>query len=230
MQIQAVLFDMYETLCSHYRCPLYFGAQMADDFGIARETFLPLWRNPAWEEARTLGLMTLEELLRIVLPQCGITEPDRLNRLIADACRKRSETKRQCLHRLHPGILPMLWNLKARGIKLGLISNCYEEEAMVIRRWPEGRCFDTMTLSCEEGVRKPDPEIYRRCMERLGVSAQECLFIGDGGSHELEAARSLGMTALQAAWYIHGVEGHPSCLQKEFPRLDRPEDVIGYVR
>ena len=37
--IQAVIFDMYETLITHYRSPLYFGAQMAADAGITEEAF-----------------------------------------------------------------------------------------------------------------------------------------------------------------------------------------------
>ncbi len=39
-------------------------------------------------------------------------------------------------------------------------------------------------------------------MQKLSVRADECLYIGDGGSHELEAASALGMTALQAVWYL----------------------------
>ncbi len=34
---QAVIFDMFETLITHYQSPLYFGAQMAMDAGIPED-------------------------------------------------------------------------------------------------------------------------------------------------------------------------------------------------
>ena len=42
---KAVIFDMYETLITHYESPLYFGTQMAHDAGIEEEKFLKLWRT-----------------------------------------------------------------------------------------------------------------------------------------------------------------------------------------
>ena len=41
--IRAVIFDMYETLITHYRCPLYFSSQMAADAGIPAVDFQLLW-------------------------------------------------------------------------------------------------------------------------------------------------------------------------------------------
>lgn len=230
MPIRAVLFDMYETLCTHYRCPLYFGAQMAEDGGIPPEIFLPLWRNEDRETARTLGQLTLEEQLAYILPRCGITAEGQLEALIARMSRRRLQTKRDCMRSLHPQIMPMLETLREMGMKLAVISNCYLEEAQVIREWPGSECFDALILSCEEGVSKPDPEIFKRCMERLMVQPRECLFIGDGGSRELEAAKALGMEAMQALWYMDGVENHPSAPKADFAPLNAPEDVAAAVR
>ena len=38
--IRAVIFDMFETLITHYNSPLYFGKQMAEDAGIPENRFL----------------------------------------------------------------------------------------------------------------------------------------------------------------------------------------------
>lgn len=228
--IRAVLFDMYETLCTHYRSPLYFGAQIAEDCGVDRSRFLSLWRDGERERARTLGQLTLAVLLEEILHHCGIEDADRRAGLIRLVEAKRLQCKKQCLFMLHPEILPMLHGLKARGMKLGVISNCYDEEARAIRAWTEGRCFDTLTLSCEEGVCKPDPEIFRRCMQRLQVQPEECLYIGDGGSRELETARELGMEAAQAAWYFLSVESYPSVPKEGFRQLSRPMDALELVR
>lgn len=227
--IRAALFDMYETLCSHYRCPLYFGAQTAEDCGVEPALFLSFWRDAAGERGRTLGQITLEERLRDILPRCGITDPHRLAALVELVCQKRIRTKQQCLHALHPGILPMLRGLAAQGIRLGLVSNCYNEEAQVIRAWEHISLFGSVQLSCEAGIAKPDPAIFLRCTNELGVAPEECLYIGDGGSSELETARSLGMTALQAAWYILETPDHPSPLKPGFPRIDDPLHILHQI-
>ena len=62
--IKAVIFDMFETLITHYRCPLYFGAQMARDAGIDEEVFQSRWC--ATEHERSVGKMTLEEVIEMI--------------------------------------------------------------------------------------------------------------------------------------------------------------------
>ena len=96
----------------------------------------------------------------------------------------------------------MLSTLKEKGFLIGLISNCFSEEAGVIRQSELFPYFDAVLLSCEQGIQKPDEEIFIRCIEQLSVKPEECLYVGDGGSLELEAARKLGMTAAQAVWYL----------------------------
>lgn len=194
--LRAVIFDMYETLITHYRCPLYFGTEMAAEAGISPERFLPLWR--ATNDLRSTGQMTLEAVLTDILLACDRYSDTLLETMVT----KRIRTKETCFANLHEGILPMLDGLKARGLRIGLVSNCFSEEAAVIERSCLYPYFDSVCLSWREGVQKPDPEIFRRCMTRLGVGAGECLYIGDGGSHELEAARALDMHTAQAVWYL----------------------------
>ena len=125
--------------------------------------------------------------------------------------------------------MPLLNALKERGMLVGLISNCFSEEAAVIRRSVLYPYFDAPLLSWEEGLQKPDKAIFRRCMERLGTEAEECLYVGDGGSHELETARSLGMTALQAAWYLRENTLQPCSRKPDFPQLEHPMDVLKHL-
>ena len=53
--------------------------------------------------------------------------------------------------------------------------------------------MDATVFSCLAGVRKPDPRIYLLATEQLAVRPEECLYIGDGSSHELTGAASVGM-------------------------------------
>lgn len=49
--------------------------------------------------------------------------------------------------------------------------------------------FDSACISCEIGIKKPDVEIFKKCMKDLKVVAEECIYVGDGGSFKLEAGK-----------------------------------------
>jgi len=63
--IKAVIFDMFETLITHFESPLYMGKQIAKDIGIAEQKFREIWDTT--DEARTLGKKTLEEVIEEAL-------------------------------------------------------------------------------------------------------------------------------------------------------------------
>lgn len=221
--IKAVVFDMYETLVTLYQNPLYFGQrQMAAAAGIPEERFRALWK--ACEADRTTGKMTLEELLTRVLQENGRYSQALLQELV----HKRVQSRREPFDFLHPEILPLLDGLRDRGILRGLISNCFSEEAAAIRESALYPCFDVCCLSWLEGVQKPDAEIFQRCLRRLRVRPAECLYVGDGGSGELEAASALGMRALQAGWYLK-TSPRPAVLKPGFRQLETPLEVLRAV-
>jgi putative hydrolase of the HAD superfamily len=55
---------------------------------------------------------------------------------------------------------------------------------------------DTILVSGEEGMHKPDVEIFRRAAERLGVVAESCAFVGDNPLTDIAGARAAGMTPI----------------------------------
>lgn len=63
----------------------------------------------------------------------------------------------------------------------------------MFRRHQLARLVDEAVFSCEVGAAKPDPVIYREVCQRLGVQARNCVYLGDGGSRELEGALHVGM-------------------------------------
>ena len=183
---------MYETLVTQFCSPLYYGTQIARDLGLDPEDFLPGWR--ATELQRATGKLTFEAAMEMLMKKHGVYSAQKHRQVVE----KRIAIQADCFHHLHPEILPMLTGLKGQGIKIGLITNCFSEEAKLIRESELFPYFDASCLSFELGVRKPDPAIYHACLEKLGVPAGNCLYVGDGGSRELEAAKALGMQAVQA--------------------------------
>ena len=222
MSIQAVNFDMYETLVTQFCSPLYYGTQIAEDLGLSPEEFLPGWK--ATEEARATGKLTFEDAMAQLLRRHGIFE---LHRRVVE---KRTAIQADCFRHLHPGIEPMLSALRKKGIRIGLITNCFSEEAALIRGSELFPYFDAPCLSWQEGIRKPDPAIYHTCLSKLGISAEYCLYVGDGGSFELETARSLGFQAVQATWYRQAAFEHKqAALRPDFPQLSDPMEVLDWV-
>ena len=160
--IKAVIFDMYETLITHYESPLYFGEQMAADAGIAKEEFLRLWR--AADSDRTVGKQTLEQLIESILRKTNRYSKPLLEHIVE----KRKASKRELFRHLDPEILPMLEGLKKRGLLIGLISNCFSEEVGPIRESELFSYVDVPLLSYELGLKKPDEAIFLRCIETVG--------------------------------------------------------------
>ncbi|MGW8763474.1 HAD family hydrolase [Streptomyces sp. NPDC055815] len=90
-----------------------------------------------------------------------------------------------------------LGELHEEGYLIALLTNNVKEWGP---RWRAGlpldEIFHTVVDSSAEGVRKPDPEIYRRLLDRLPVPAEECLFVDDLAEN-CTAAEDLGMTAIR---------------------------------
>jgi putative hydrolase of the HAD superfamily len=51
------------------------------------------------------------------------------------------------------------------------------------------------------GRRKPDPEIFQRALDALGVAPQEALFVGDTLASDIAGAAALGLRTCQALWF-----------------------------
>lgn len=222
--IKAVIFDMYETLITLYESPVYFSTQMAEDAGIPVEDFQKIWW--ASEDDRTIGKVRVEEVIERILREKGCFTEEKL-RMIVD---KRIKYKRKPFEHMHVEIVPMMEKLKEQGIKIGLISNCYSEEAMVIKESVLYPFFDVVCLSCDEGIQKPNPVILERALRKLGLSADECLYVGDGGSNELVAASSVGMQAAQAVWYLKEGTMQPVGRMREFLNIEHPLGVLDVIK
>ena len=220
--IKAVIFDMYETLITLYESPLYFGSQIALDAGIEEDKFQRLWSVA--EEDRTIGKITLEEILEKILKENGCYSESKIEYIV----RKRIKCKEEAFNHLHSEILPMLRSLKEKGILIGLISNCFSEESVVIKKSILYPFFDAVCLSFDEGMQKPDQAIFYRCIEKLNVQADECLYVGDGGNCELEAAKMIGMKAVQAVWYLKEGTNQPSKRKEEFVNVETPLDILSF--
>jgi len=99
--------------------------------------------------------------------------------------------------RLFPGARQMLVTLRARGLRLGIISNWSPRLHGLLDRMDLTASFDVIVCSAVERVEKPQPAIFELALERMGVPAGAALHAGDQLGRDCRAALSVGMRAVQ---------------------------------
>jgi putative hydrolase of the HAD superfamily len=190
---RAVIFDFFGTLTrSVRRGPQH--AAIARTLGCDPEIVRSTLDRTFHSRARgTFG--SAEATLRWVTEQAG-GRPGRAELRAAVPARVdalRADTQ------LRGDAVSALRAIKRRGLSTGLISDCTHELPAFLPGLPVAPLLDAQVFSVEVGVCKPDPAIYEAACSRLGVSAPDCVYVGDGGSRELSGAAAVGMTAVRLA-------------------------------
>lgn len=97
--------------------------------------------------------------------------------------------------RVNPQALELAREIKARGVRIAILSNMPPDLLGELRKtfdWLDE--FEVQIWSCEHGIIKPDPAIYRLCLDRLGCAPHRALFFDDRPNN-VEGARRAGMEA-----------------------------------
>lgn len=189
--LAAVIFDFFGTLTPSTLNATWdrHAALSAEPLGIPAET----WRralDDSWDERATGRLGDLTQTFRTLAVRCGA---DPAPEALAAACTARGKSQRE-LFELRPDAERTLATLRAHRIPIAVLSDCTAELPLAWPELPLASLVDTRVLSCEEGRRKPDQELFRRTACRLAVAPDQCLYVGDGGGHELTGAKAAGMT------------------------------------
>jgi len=188
--MRAIVFDYYGTLSNpageSERRSMF--AQTAAVLGLAEDVF---WAAMAGSfRDRITGAFgdtrsTLAEMAR----RCGITPSEEV---LTEAVRVQLTGARHT-QRARPDAVKTLTTLRERGFRLALMSDCSSE---LVEDWPHNPfapLIDASVFSWSERARKPAPALYAAATSRLGVSAADCWYVGDGGGRELQGAHNAGM-------------------------------------
>jgi putative hydrolase of the HAD superfamily len=209
--VKAVIFDLWETLIDWNADA---ARRMNEEIDALTE--------PGFRERWYGAANRYTAPVRSVLAEIGV--PDHA---IDDVCAVRQEFVRGCLVP-RPGAVDTLRELRARGLKVGLITVCSED---VETLWPESEfdgLFDAEIFSSRIGISKPDPRIYLACCDALGVEAHNAVFVGDGANDELDGARRVGMQAI----LIHRAGEEPPWPGLDAwdgPRVSSVPQVLGLI-
>jgi putative hydrolase of the HAD superfamily len=103
---------------------------------------------------------------------------------------------------VRPAMVEALRRLRSAGFPLGLLSNNVAPMERTGRLGELLECFDAIVESSLEGVRKPEPEIYSRALQRLSAAVGrplapgDCAYLDDLGIN-LKPARAMGFRTIK---------------------------------
>ena len=188
--MDAVLFDLYDTLVWS-EWPL-LRERLAE--AIGRSTRDVMRGFVETRDARGVGAFgSAEGDIAAVLRAAGGSPTDEQIRALTEL-----ETRALAdggIH-LYDDTLPVLRELRARGMPTGIVSNCDHWTRPVVDSLGLENEVDAVVLSFEVGVLKPDPAIYGLALDRMGAVPATTTFVDDQPVY-LDGAAGLGMRALQ---------------------------------
>jgi putative hydrolase of the HAD superfamily len=130
--------------------------------------------------------------------------------------------------RLYDGAKELLCRWKEDGGKIGICTDMTVHiQHRKLRSLGIDGLIDVLVTSEEVGVEKPDPAIYRKVLEKLGVCPQEAVYIGDSLPKDVLGPMKMGMDAI---WYLDEHSGvTPSQELLQLARENGVEKVENYA-
>ena len=145
------------------------------------------WRHRPAYDANLPAARYWQRVADAVRP--GALAPDELEWLIATDVASWSVQ--------HDEVWALAARFRAAGGRTAFLSNSGPEVMARLRAdHPLETCFDAVVISCEVGLSKPDPRIFRLCLDRLGLPAPDVLFVDDRADN-VEGAAAVGLQTLQ---------------------------------
>ncbi|NHD18359.1 MULTISPECIES: HAD-IA family hydrolase [unclassified Actinopolyspora] len=132
---------------------------------------LPEEYQQAWEQ-RDLDPELHRKVYLEVLRSSGVDDPEQARALYSSLVDPDCWTP-------YPDTEPVVRGLHESGVRTAVISNIAFDIRPAFDRIGIGELFDSVLMSYVEGVIKPDPKLFLRACERLGVAPEEALMIGD---------------------------------------------------
>lgn len=159
--------------------------RLAERLGVRVEELYRIVFDSQESRQLQLGEVSYEHAWDAVAERFGL---DRQG--LADVQRQMFEADR-----LDVQLVSYLRQLRGR-VKTALLSNAGTGLRQTLKQERIEDAFDEVVISAEVGVMKPDSEIYRIALDRLGIEPQEAVFVDDSPAN-VEAATRLGMVGVQ---------------------------------
>jgi len=189
--VEAVIWDFGGVLTTS---PFEAFARFENQRGLPADIIRRTNANNHWENAwakferAEVDIATFDQLFAAESAALGaeVRGKDVLPLLSGDLRPEMVEALSRVKARLKTGCITN--NLPANAIGSASGRSLYVAEVMAL--------FDHVIESAKIGLRKPDPRIYRRMIEALGVDPKRCVYLDDLGVN-LKPAREMGMITIK---------------------------------
>ena len=223
--IKAIFFDLFFTLI----VPVY--DENINEYkilGLTPEEWEKYAEDDTLYEERAMGFVKSEkeiiDKIADIMP-IKVDEETRGKLLMA-----REHRMKTALQNVSPKILSALKELRSKGIKICLISNADVIDSKYWNESPLSEFFDEAIFSCDVGLLKPDKRIYELAMEKMNCEPDQCMFVGDGGSSELNGAKSVGMKTVFTEMLDKKVPKQRERIMKDADHIvEDLEELVGIV-
>ncbi|RCW50366.1 HAD family hydrolase [Paenibacillus prosopidis] len=218
MKRKAVIFDLFETLITEYSNGSRTSKRSynyMELLGLSNEDFKQEWGSR--QSRRMSGeLADYPSVIKDIMLSRNLP----FNKeAVMHLYKERKKEKTIPFENIRLDILELLSTLHEKNIKIGLISNCTEEEVQYWKKSIISHFFDDVIFSYEVGMAKPDKQIYLLSCKHLSSAPENTIFVGDGGSGELEGADKAGLRVYHATWFN-------TYIQSDFTKLKSPSDLL----
>lgn len=151
------------------------------------------WQDPVRNAAGRIDLFHARvEVVQIALDALAVDQPG-----LAQRFADHYTEHRVAAMQLFPEARETLAKLRGRGLKLVLLSNGHgESQRQKVTRFELAAHFDAVLIEGEMGVGKPDPVVYERAMDAMGIGPGQTWIIGDNLRWEVVVPQELGLTAV----------------------------------
>lgn len=125
--------------------------------------------------------------------------------------------------RLYDDVVPAFERARARGMRVGIISNWDSRLVRLMGDLGVAELLHTIVSSADVGLRKPDPRIFELACEHVGVHPTESAHVGDHVYADVLGASAAGMRAVLIDRHGTQADDGPAPIRS----LDELEGVLG---
>jgi putative hydrolase of the HAD superfamily len=212
---KGILFDLDDTILSAYGRPDVAWRKVAQEFALQIAPVAPddlaariteearlFWDDAArHKEWRTRLDDARREIVARALADLKSHSPEIKNAIADRFTRLRDEEMA-----LFPGASETLDELRARGVRLALITNgASEVQRAKISRFALKHRFDHIQIEGEHGFGKPEEQAYRHALSALALQPHDVWMVGDNLEWEVAAPQRLGIFAIWHDAYEQGL-------------------------
>lgn len=132
------------------------------------------------------GKISKEKTLKIIAKNVRVSVK-KLEKIIIKAYEKNFNQNKQ--------LFEQAFKLKKQGYKIAVLSDQWPPSKQALMPDKLYKKFNVKIVSCDVGVRKPNPKIYKLILKKLKLPAKNCLFI-DNQQWNIKPAKKLGMKTI----------------------------------